>query len=46
MDDVKRVIYVALIMTVVADIGIKKRGIGIYIGKKAHHLKSGLLLLN
>ena len=31
MDDAKRIIYVALIMTVAADIVIKKRGIGIYV---------------
>ena len=31
MDDAKRIIYVALIMTVAADIDIKKIVIGIYV---------------
>ena len=42
MDDVKRVIFVAL-MAVAVEIVIKKSGM--LCGKRSHHLKSGLLIL-
>ena len=45
MDDLKYAIMVALIMTVVTDIVIEKSGISVS-GKRAYHLKSGLLLLS
>ena len=45
MDDLKYAIIVALIMTVVTDIVIEKSGISVS-DKRAHHLKSGLLLLS
>ena len=44
MDDVKRAIFVALITTVAAGIIIVKNDI--LWGKRAHHLKSGMLVLS